>query len=84
MTVQELIEELKDMDKDMKVEFSYNSGDHWNTQVAQDIREVEEVDVAFSSYHNADKVLDDGVDTTSGTEDGEEIKTVVLLSSGRF
>ena len=74
MTVAELIEELRDMPEDLEVQFSYNYGDHWNTDVAASVKEVDIDEVGYSSYHRMDKVLD-GADP----EDYERVREVVLL-----
>ena len=70
MTVQELIESLEGFDPNMEVKFAYNFGDYWKTEVASDIRRVDEDTVKYSSYHRMDKVV--------GEED-ENMKTVVIL-----
>jgi hypothetical protein len=68
LTVKELIEELKYMDQDAYVHFSYNYGDHWRTEVAPVVCGVNEGFVVVSAYHNMDKVVEDPYD-----EDTDEI-----------
>ena len=80
MTVQELIEILQCQDKDAEVHFSYNYGDHWRTQVAPKIRDVDVGYVTYSDYHRMHKVTDDECDIY--LEDGErdeDVKEVVLI-----
>ena len=59
MKVSELIELLQCEDQDADVHFSYNYGDHWRTQVAPKVRNVNAGIVAYSEYHRMDKVADD-------------------------
>lgn len=61
MTVQELIDELKNFDPNTQVHFSYNYGDHWRTQVAPVVKTVDEYSVKNSDYHNM-PVLDEDAD----------------------
>ena len=62
MKVQELIEELEGQDPDTEVKFCYNYGDHWHTEVAQDVETVETGVTIHSDYHGMDKVVDDKED----------------------
>jgi hypothetical protein len=71
MTVNELKEYLEQFDGDMEVKFSYNFGDYWKTQVAEDISDVEEGYVKYSDYHRMDKIDED---------EDEDSERVVLLS----
>ena len=71
MTVQELIKSLEDFDPNMEVKFAYNFGDYWRTQVANNLSDVDEGMVKYSSYHRMDKVVDD--------EEENDTKTVVIL-----
>jgi hypothetical protein len=59
MKVRELIEELKNVDPDSEVHFSYNYGDHWRTQVAPVIENADEMYVKHSDYHNMPALMDD-------------------------
>ena len=70
MTVNELKEYLEQFDGEMEVKFSYNYGDYWRTQVAKDIRGVEEGYVTYSDYHQMDKIDED---------EDEDSKLVVVL-----
>jgi hypothetical protein len=70
MTVQELIYELQGFDPEMKVMFSYSSGDYWGTVLASEPKEISEGEVYYSDYHQKNKVSEDG--------DGEE--TVDLIN----
>ena len=76
MTVQELIEELSNYDSNMEVKFAYTYGDYWRTEVADDITEVQEGNVVYSSYHKTDKVID--IDDEQ-YEDEEDSKAVLIL-----
>ena len=71
MTVNELKEYLEQFDGDMEVKFSYNFGDYWKTQVAEDISDVEEGYVKYSDYHRMDQIDED---------EDEDSERVVLLS----
>ena len=75
MTVTELREMLQTLENDgkgeLEVKFSYNYGDYWRTEVAEDVSECEVGTVKYSEYHSMDKVQDD--------EEGEESRNVVLL-----
>jgi glycogen debranching enzyme len=77
MHVSELIELLQEMPQDAEVHFQYNYGDHWRTQVAPKVSEVYEGAVAYSSYHQMDKVVEFDYDD----EDEEEAQgnSVVLI-----
>lgn len=59
MTVAELIEELQGYPGDMKVVLAHPSHDYWNTELAGDIRHVEENYITYSDYHRKDKVTED-------------------------
>ena len=74
MTVKELIESLEGFDPNMEVKFAYNYGDYWGTEVASDVRDVDEGMVKYSDYHRMDKVVDD-----EGDEEEFYIKTVVII-----
>ncbi len=76
MTVQELIEELSNYNSNMEVKFAYNYGDYWRTDVADDITEVQEGNVVYSSYHQTDKVIDIDEEQYDGIDD---FKTVLIL-----
>jgi len=73
MTVKDLIAKLEGMDPDLEVRFAYCYGDHWNTEVADEVEEVEEGEVSWSAYHQTYRVNEDGPD------DDEETRQVVLL-----
>ena len=77
LTVAELIEELKYMDPDAYVHFSYNYGDHWRTEVAPVVVGVSEGYVVDSDYHRMPKVVEPDWDE----EDADEVdgKQVVLI-----
>jgi len=71
MTVGELIEQLKGLDKNLPVHFAYNYGDYWKTVVAPEVSSIEEMPVKHSSYHNMPKLIEDD-------ESGETISAIVL------
>ena len=70
LTVKELVEQLKYMDQDAYVHFTYNYGDHWRTQVAPKISSVEMGLVKYSDYHRMDKVVEPDWDH----EDADEVE----------
>ena len=70
MTVEELIEELKYMDKNAEVHFAYNYGDHWRTEVAPRVGRVDEGVVEYSEYHRMDKIANEDYDDE---EEGAQI-----------
>lgn len=73
MKVAELIEELKQMDQDAEVHFSYNYGDHWRTQVAPTVDRVDVGAVKYSDYHRMHKVVEyDAEDDDTDYESVEE------------
>ncbi len=74
MTVKELIESLEGFDPNMEVKFAYNYGDYWGTEVANDVRDVDEGMVKYSDYHRMDKVVDD-----DGDNEEFYTKTVVII-----
>ena len=59
MRVQDLIDELKYMNPEAEVHFSYNYGDHWRTMVAPKVSEVFEGKVEYSEYHRMHKLAED-------------------------
>ena len=81
MRVQDLIDELKYMNPEAEVHFSYNYGDHWRTQVAPTVDRVETGFVKYSDYHRMHKLVDDE-DFDCDEETGEPIvegEQVVLI-----
>lgn len=76
MKVSELIGLLQMEDGDADVHFSYNYGDHWRTQVAPKVCNVEVGMVKYSDYHRMDKLIsdedfdydDDGEPVVNGTQ----------------
>jgi hypothetical protein len=78
LTVAELIEELKYMDQDAHVHFSYNYGDHWRTEVAPVVRSVSEGFVVDSDYHRMPKVVEDAYDEDTGEEDPNARRVVII------
>jgi len=79
MKVQELIEQLKSMNPNAEVHFSYNYGDHWRTQVAPSVDEVFEGVVKHSEYHSMDRLMDED-DMYEDEGDYEGTRRVVVIS----
>ena len=84
MLVKELIEMLEGMNQDAEVHFAYNYGDHWRTEVAPKVGQVDEGAVVYSDYHRMDKIAEHD-DSDFDEETGEEIidetlRRVVVLS----
>lgn len=75
MTVEELIEELKQFDPDMRVVLTYNYGDYWNTMVAPEVKAAEVGNVTPSAYHRMDKL------SSEREEEEGDFREVVILSS---
>jgi len=59
MQVYQLIEQLEYLDPNAEVHFSFNYGDHWNTQVAPTVDQVSMGVVKYSAYHSMDKLMDE-------------------------
>ena len=81
MTVSELMEQLKYLDPNTEVHFSYNYGDHWRTEVAPKVSSVSEGVVEFSDYHRMDKLVtdeEDCYDEETGDYKADVRKVVVL------
>jgi hypothetical protein len=78
MLVRDLIELLEGYDADLEVHFAYNYGDHWRTQVAPRVDNVDMGVVEYSDYHRMDKVVEVDYDDE---ESADEVtgKAVVLL-----
>ena len=73
MKVKDLMRDLEDMNPEAEVHFAYCYGDHWRTEVAPAISRVDEGMVAYSQYHQMDKMIDDD-------SDEETVRRVVVLS----
>jgi hypothetical protein len=74
MTVAELKNLLEHYDDNQKVMFAYNAGDYWKTIVAEEVTELDELEVSYSAYHQKYK-LTDGDDE----EDEYEYETALIL-----
>jgi hypothetical protein len=80
MLVKDLIEQLKNMDQNSEVHFSYNYGDYWRTEVAPAVSRVFEAAVEFSDYHRMDKLVDDEDAYEDDTYDlKESVRRVVII-----
>jgi len=71
MTVQQLIEQLKNCNQDAVVAFQYPSGDYWHTQLAGVVRSIGVQTVQWSDYHDELKLQED--------EEDENSREVVLI-----
>ena len=78
MQVYQLIEQLEYLDPNAEVHFSYNYGDHWNTQVAPTVDTVEEGVVKYSDYHRMDRLMDE-TEMHEDEVDFEGVRHVVVL-----
>jgi hypothetical protein len=78
MQVKDLIEQLRSMNPDAEVHFSYNYGDHWHTEVAPTVDSVTEGLVKYSDYHRMDKLMDED-DMYEDEGDFEGTRRVVVL-----
>jgi hypothetical protein len=80
MKVQELIEQLRFMNPEAEVHFSYNYGDHWRTHVAPKVRQVFEGAVEFSDYHHMDRLVEDEDDAyDENTGKYKTVRRVVVI-----
>lgn len=77
MKVKDLIQELKCFNPESEICFSYPSGDYWGSELAKEADRVETADVAYSSYHNTYKIVDDD---RLDNYDKEDLKQVVVIS----
>jgi len=77
MKVSELIEQLKGMDQNLPVYFKYEYGDYWGSVVADEVNEVEEQTLGYSSYHQSMAVRKDADDDCD--EDDEKTVDAVVL-----
>lgn len=62
---------------DEPVYFAYNYGDHWRTEVAGDITEVEQGVVEYSDYHSMMKTAD--TEDKGYDSDNAKYKKAVVL-----
>ncbi len=80
MKVSQLIEQLRYMDADAEVHFSYGYGDHWRTEVAPAVSNIREGVVEYSEYHRMDKMVDDDDCYDEDTGDYKtDVRKVVVL-----
>ncbi len=74
MTVGELRALLEDFSDDTPVHFAYNYGDYGRTQVAQPVKNAEEMPIVWSDYHDMPRLADDEEEA----DEGEELQAVIL------
>ena len=70
MLVRDLIELLEGYPADMEVHMAYGSGDYWRTVLAPSVTRVSEGAVAYTAYHQTDKLVeldDDEIDSDART-----------------
>lgn len=79
MTVGELIEQLQDFDPNMPVKFSYDYGDHWHTEVAPNIQNVETRKIKYSGYHSM-YMIDKSEDEDDNEENESNENECVIIS----
>lgn len=79
MTVKELREALEDYPDEMPVVFAYNYGDHWRTEVAERVGDVEEGEVLWSAYHRMPKTADQDEGEPDEEDDGKSEENVNVL-----
>jgi hypothetical protein len=79
MKVKELIALLEHEDPEAEVHYAYDYGDHVHTTVTEPVADVDEGVVKWSEYHNRFSLVDDE-DGFEEKEDGDRVKTVVVLS----
>lgn len=75
-TVADLKKALEDYPDDMRVRFVYPSGDYWRTELARQVKDLEEGMISHSDYHNMDRV-DSYQD--SDDEEPEDYDPVLLI-----
>lgn len=87
LTAEELIAALQKMiadgvAPDTPVMFSYNYGDHWNTEVCSGIDEPEMKKVTYSDYHDMVKIaeLDEDDEETPKYAKPEDVTEVIILN----
>jgi hypothetical protein len=77
MKVSDLIEYLGEFPKDAEVHIMYGYGDHWRTTVAPEVDYVGEKTVAYSDYHQMDKIVD--IDEDDEDADEDSVRRVVVI-----
>ena len=80
MKVSQLIQQLGYMDRDAEVHFSYCYGDHWHTEVAPRVSNIQLGVVEYSEYHRMDKMVDDEDSYDEQTGDYKtDVRKVVII-----
>lgn len=82
-TKAQLLELIAHLPDDAEIMFQRPSGDYWKTDLVESPDRLEEVEVAFNTYHDQDAVVDsDRVDSEDGQRyyDGKLVRTVFVLS----
>lgn len=75
MTVGQLRAKLERFDDDSAVVFAHPSHDHWKTELAGRIRNLEEVQVKYSDYHRQFQICNENEEA----DDVDELQYVVVL-----
>jgi hypothetical protein len=73
MKVSELVEMLSRFNQEADVHFSYGYGDYWRTEVAPAVCQVYDGMVAYSEYHQMDKLIQDD-------SDEDTVRRVVVIT----
>lgn len=75
ITVAELKEMLEDYPDDSVVHFQYDYGDHGRSLVTPGVKNVEQVEIKYSDYHQMPRRVDD---EDTRTSDDDKLMVVVL------
>ena len=76
MTVEQLVEMLQYLPRDMEVMFSYPSGDYIGSEICGEISVASETSVMKSDYHYTWKLYDE---EKYGSDEAETYKNIVVL-----
>ena len=78
MNKAELVKLLNEnFDDEDEVFFTYNYGDHWNSQVVQRVKYVGSCNISWSEYHRMHKLID------SDSSEQPELKNQLVLGHDR-
>jgi uncharacterized Fe-S center protein len=79
MVKSELIEMLQGIEGDPEVYVQHTAGDHWKTQLASSVDNVDEGKISWSSYHRQHKIDNQ----EEYDEDPDDKETVIILTIGQ-